>query len=491
MLADKLRKSVLQSAIQGKLTEQLATDDKVEDLLQAIEEEKELLIKEKKIKKQKPLPEITEDEIPFAIPENWKWVRLGDISYKIVDGDHNPPTGEKEKTPYIMASSTNIGNERLINLEKVRYLSEENFIKCNKRTLVKKDDILFSSVGSIGSVIVYNEDYKLTFQRSVTVIGTRINSYYLRIVLLSPYCQFIFKTQSSGTAQKGFYIRQVNNLLIPLPPLAEQKRIVEKLDNVLANIDELKVNEEKLSILQKNFPDKLKKSILQSAIQGKLTKQLATDDKVEDLLQAIKEEKERLIKEKKIKKQKSLPEITEEEIPFEIPENWKWVRLGEIFFISRGGSPRPIKSFLTDSEDGINWIKISDTNKDSKYIISCKEKIIKDGLKKSRFVKNGDLLLTNSMSFGKAYILKIDGCIHDGWLCLSSIKDIDKEYIYYVLMSNFLKHQFITKASGAVVRNLNIDKVNSAVVPLPPLAEQKRIVEKLDKLLADIEELKI
>ena len=127
---DKLKKSILQSAIQGKLTEQLATDDNVEDLLQAIKEEKERLIKEKKIKKQKPLPEIIEDEIPFAIPENWKWVRLGDISYKIVDGDHNPPTGEKEKTPYIMASSTNIGNERLINLEKVRYLSEENFIKC-------------------------------------------------------------------------------------------------------------------------------------------------------------------------------------------------------------------------------------------------------------------------------------------------------------------------------------------------------------------------
>ena len=344
MLADKLRKSVLQSAIQGKLTEQLATDDKVEDLLQAIKEEKELLIKEKKIKKQKPLPEITEEEIPFAIPENWKWVRLGDISYKIVDGDHNPPTGEKEKTPYIMASSTNIGNERLINLEKVRYLSEENFIKCNKRTLVKKDDILFSSVGSIGSVIVYNEDYKLTFQRSVTVIGTRINSYYLRIVLLSPYCQFIFKTQSSGTAQKGFYIRQVNNLLIPLPPLAEQKRIVEKLDNVLANIEKLKSSEEKLSILQKNFPDKLKKSILQSAIQGKLTEQLATDDKVEDLLQAIKEEKEFLIKEKKIKKQKPLPEITEEEIPFAIPENWKWVRLGEIGITQTGNTPSRLHS---------------------------------------------------------------------------------------------------------------------------------------------------
>ena len=124
---------------------------------------------------------------------------------------------------------------------------------------------------------------------------------------------------------------------MPLPPLAEQKRIVEKLDNVLANIEKLKSSEEKLSILQKNFPDKLKKSILQSAIQGKLTEQLATDDNVEDLLQAIKEEKELLIKEKKIKKQKPLPEITEDEIPFTIPENWKWVRLGEIVSILGDG----------------------------------------------------------------------------------------------------------------------------------------------------------
>ena len=496
MLADKLRKSVLQSAIQGNLTEQLATDDKVEDLLQAIEEEKELLIKEKKIKKQKPLPEITEDEIPFAIPENWKWVRLGDISYKIVDGDHNPPTGEKEKTPYIMASSTNIGNERLINLEKVRYLSEENFIKCNKRTLVKKDDILFSSVGSIGSVIVYNEDYKLTFQRSVTVIGTRINSYYLRIVLLSPYCQFIFKTQSSGTAQKGFYIRQVNNLLIPLPPLAEQKRIVEKLDNVLANIEKLKSSEEKLSILQKNFPDKLKKSILQSAIQGKLTEQLATDDNVEDLLQAIKEEKERLIKEKKIKKQKPLPEITEEEIPFAIPENWKWVRLGELGDYKKGpfGSALTKSMFIADSHEAVKVYEQKNAiKKDWKLGNYFIDKKYYEEKMKGFTVLNGDLIVSCAGTIGEQYFIPSEariGIINQALMRIRIYKPINKRF-YSILFNYVIKLSSIRLKGSAIKNILPFEVLKNIVVPLPPLAEQKRIVEKLDKLLADIEELKI
>ena len=490
MLADKLRKSVLQSAIQGKLTEQLATDDKVEGLLQAIKEEKELLIKEKKIKKQKPLPEITEDEIPFAIPENWKWVRLGDISYKIVDGDHNPPTGEKEKTPYIMASSTNIGNERLINLEKVRYLSEENFIKCNKRTLVKKDDILFSSVGSIGSVIVYNEDYKLTFQRSVTVIGTRINSYYLRIVLLSPYCQFIFKTQSSGTAQKGFYIRQVNNLLIPLPPLAEQKRIVEKLDNVLANIEKLKSSEEKLSILQKNFPDKLKKSILQSAIQGKLTEQLATDDNVEDLLQAIKEEKERLIKEKKIKKQKPLPEITEEEISFEIPENWKWIRLGEIVSILGDG----LHGTPIYDESGEYYFINGNNLLEEKIIIkSTTKKVSQIEYEKYKKNLNKDTMLVSiNGTIGNVAFYDNEKVMLGKSVCyFNLLKNVNKKYLKYIFYSVYFIKYVNKMATGSTIKNLSLKAMNLFIIPLPPLAEQKRIVEKLDKLLADIEELKI
>ena len=237
--------------------------------------------------------------------------------------------------------------------------------------------------------------------------------------------------------------------------------------------------------------EQLKKSILQAAIQGKLTQQLAEDGDAKDLLKEIQKEKARLIKEGKIKKEKPLPAITEEEIPFEIPENWCWVRLGEVFNIARGGSPRPIQDFITTNDKGINWIKISDSDIGGKYINQTKEKIKPEGLKKSRLVNSGDLLLTNSMSFGRPYILNITGCIHDGWLVLSPFSErVDKDYFYHLLSSEFIHIAFANTVAGAVVKNLNSDKVRIIEVPLPPVVEQKRIVERIEELLAEIESLK-
>ena len=230
----------------------------------------------------------------------------------------------------------------------------------------------------------------------------------------------------------------------------------------------------------------LQSKIIDLAIQGKLTEQLPTDGNAEDLYQQIQAEKAQLIKEKKIKKEKPLPELSANEIPFEIPENWKWVRLGDVTFIERGGSPRPIKQYLTDSADGINWIKIGDVEKGGKYIFDTKEKIIAEGKKKSRRVYPGDFLLTNSMSFGRPYISKIEGCIHDGWLVIRDLKGYSPEYLYYLLSSSNLYNQFCNKASGSTVNNLNIDKVNNSVVTLPPLSEQERIVAKLDEVLTEI-----
>ena len=235
-------------------------------------------------------------------------------------------------------------------------------------------------------------------------------------------------------------------------------------------------------------PQELKNSILQLAIQGKLVPQLAEEGTAEELYSQIQAEKQKLIQAGKIKKEKTLPAITNDEKPFEIPDSWKWVRLGETLNIARGGSPRPIKNYLTNSENGINWIKIGDTNKGSKYIYGTNEKIIPEGMKKSRFVKKGDFLLSNSMSFGRPYILNIDGCIHDGWLVLSPLIEIFyKDYLYYLLSSNMVYNQFCRRVSGAVVNNLNSDKVSNTVVSLPPLAEQKRIVAKIEELLPYVE----
>ncbi len=233
----------------------------------------------------------------------------------------------------------------------------------------------------------------------------------------------------------------------------------------------------------------LKNSILQEAIEGRLVPQDPNDEPASVLLDKIRKEKSKLVREGKLKK-KDLEEIPscEKEKPFEIPESWEWVKLGNVSEIARGGSPRPIKDYLTEDSNGLNWIKIGDTDKGGKYINSCKEKIKPEGLKKTRMVHPGDFLLTNSMSFGRPYITNIEGCIHDGWLMISPYaKAFDQSYLYYVLSSAFAHKQFSDKVAGAVVQNLNSDKVADSLIPLPPLAEQKRIVTKIEELLPKVE----
>ena len=175
----------------------------------------------------------------------------------------------------------------------------------------------------------------------------------------------------------------------------------------------------------------------------------------------------------------------EDEIPFELPEGWRWDRLGNVSIIARGGSPRPIESYITDDENGINWIKIGDTEKDGKYIFKTKEKIKPEGLSKSRYVESGDFLLTNSMSFGRPYILRTDGCIHDGWLVIGNIDTVfNQDFLYYALSSYFMYQTLSLLAAGSTVKNLKSDTVKSVLFPIPPMREQKRIAEKIDSLIS-------
>ena len=252
----------------------------------------------------------------------------------------------------------------------------------------------------------------------------------------------------------------------------------------------------------------LKNSILQWAIQGKLVPQDPNDEPASVLLGKIRQEKERLIKEKKIKRDKNASIIyrgednsyyekllatgevkcIDEEVPFEIPQGWEWCRICHVAEIARGGSPRPIKEYLTDATDGINWIKIGDTEKDSKYITSVKERIKQSGVSKSRMVHKGDFLLTNSMSFGRPYITQVDGCIHDGWLVISLIEQsYRQDFFYYLLSSGYAYSQFAKRVAGAVVQNLNSEKVAISLFPLPPYEEQNRIVQKIKDLLPLVE----
>ena len=171
-----------------------------------------------------------------------------------------------------------------------------------------------------------------------------------------------------------------------------------------------------------------------------------------------------------------------------MPEGWAWCRLNELADIARGGSPRPIENYITDSPDGINWIKIGDTAPESKYIESAKEKIKPEGQKHSRFVHEGDFLLTNSMSFGRPYILKINGCIHDGWLVFANIKEcVIKDYLYYALSSDYIYASFSMVAAGSTVKNLKSDTVKQVLFPLPPIKTQETIVEAIEKSFSQID----
>lgn len=216
----------------------------------------------------------------------------------------------------------------------------------------------------------------------------------------------------------------------------------------------------------------IRNKIVDLALKGKLTTHSNSDTDIKSVILEIKTSK--CINDY----------IKNSQIPFEIPANWQWAKLEWLMNIERGGSPRPIKSYITTNEDGINWIKIGDVAKDGKYITETKEKIKPEGEKRSRKVFPGDFLLTNSMSFGRPYISKIEGCIHDGWLVLHNTENIfNLDFLYYLLSSQFVKSQFSQKASGSTVENLNKDKVGESIVPVPPIEEQLRIVKEIERII--------
>ena len=491
MNGQQLKNSILQLAIQGKLVPQDSNDEPASALLSRIREEKKRLVEEKKIKKDKPLAPIKEEEKPFEIPESWEWVRLGEVTSLYIG--KTPERGNaafwsENDYPWISISD----------------MTEYGHIKTTKESISKKAAVsCFKRISHVGSLIM---SFKLTVGRTsiidiyafhneaiVTIDRLCDDNNYIRDYLFY-LLPLLSNMGDSKDAIKGKTLNStsLNNLIIPLPPLAEQHRIVEKIEELLPLVEEYDEAQTKLNKLNNELPEKLKNSVLQQAIMGRLDTRNDKDEPASALLARIREEKKKLVEEKKIKKDKPLAPIKDEEKPFDIPDSWEWVRLGEVSIIARGGSPRPIKEYLTESSDGINWIKIGDTDKEGKYINSCKEKIKIEGLSKTRKVYPGDFLLTNSMSFGRPYITNIEGCIHDGWLALS---DYDKcycsDFLYYLLLSPYAKKQFGSKVAGAVVKNLNTDKVADSVFPLPPLAEQHRIVGKIEELLTMIERLKL
>ena len=437
----------------------------------------------------KQVKDIT-DDLPFDIPNNWTWIRLGNLC-RIKLGK------TPERHNHSMWENNGINWFTIADMIDKTYVSKTKEFVSHKAIestfsgeISPRGTLLLSFKLTVGRTSILDIDavHNEAIASLFSIINIKIitkNYLFNTLGLLVDYCD---KT----TAIKGNTLNKekLNNMYIPLPPLEEQQRIVEKIENELYELDS-------------TIKEKLKKSILQYAIQGKLVKQDPNDEPASVLLEHIKAEKEQLIKEGKIKRDKNESYIYQgddknyyEKVGiinkkindiFDIPTSWKYIKISEVIEVARGGSPRPIQHYITLEKNGLNWIKIGDTDVNSKYIVSCKEKIKPSGLKKTRFVKKGDFLLTNSMSFGHPYILKIDGCIHDGWLVLSDRYNMyDKNFLYYLLSSPYVYKSFCSSVGGSVVKNLNSDKVSNTIIPILSLNEQKRISEKLDLIFNNL-----
>ncbi|MDM8237591.1 restriction endonuclease subunit S [Pseudoflavonifractor phocaeensis] len=485
MTPQELKNSVLQLAIQGRLVEQRPEEGTAQELYQQIQAEKKRLIKEGKIKKEKPLPKITEDEKHFEIPESWMWVHLNYIASSSLGKTLDKAKNTGNLHPYLCSINVYWNG---ISLEKVKEARFEDTEL--SKYLLQKGDLLICEGGDVGRSSVWEHDVTMYYQNALHRVRfyQNINPYFYKYLIECYKGIGIIDKFSKGVTIKHLVQNSLNAMWLPLPPLAEQKRIVAKIEELLPLVDRYEVAWTRLEDFNRRFPENMKKSILQQAIQGKLVEQRPEEGTAEELLAQIALDDN--VDGHRVK-QKIITEISDNEKVFEIPENWTWVKLGKVCIIARGGSPRPIKEYITTADDGVNWIKIGDTEKNGKYISSTVEKIKPSGVSKSRMVHAGDFLLTNSMSFGRPYILKIDGCIHDGWLVISQINKIfDQDFLYWMLSSNYAYMQFCGKVSGAVVKNLNSDKVANSVFPLPPLPEQKRIVARLEELLPLCERLK-
>ena len=481
-LADNLRRAVLQAAIEGKLNDR--TNENARDLLAAIQTEKAAQQKTGKQKKNKPLAAISEEEIPFAIPENWVWVRLGEIG-QIVSGG-TPKTTDSEcwndgDIPWI--TPADMRNLLSKYIEKGARNITRKGLQSSSAQLLPKGSILFSSRAPIGYVaIAKNEITTNQGFKSVVPFKTAMSEYlYFVLLALKPEIEKL----GTGTTFKEVSGTVVSNVAIPLPPLTEQQQIVAKLNHLLTEIDELKTQEQALLATQNAFPKKLRAALLQAAVQGELNER--TDENARDLFAAIQAEKAALQKAGKLKKDKPLAAIKEEEIPFAIPENWVWVRLGEIGIWGSGATPnRSNPDFYRNGD--INWLKTGDLN--DGYIDETSEKITALAVEKSSVTLQpvGVVLIAMyGATIGKLGILNIPATTNQACCACVPFKGMLNKYLFYFLLFN--RSNFILMGAGGAQPNISKEKIVSTLIPLPPLTEQQQIVAKLEALLAEIDTL--
>ncbi len=534
--ADRLKQLVLELAVRGKLTEIWRQEnpdvEPASELLSRIQAEKARLIKKKKIKKEKSLPNITEDEIPYQLPENWVWYQLGDIA-RTINGDRgkNYPSKDhyvQEGVPFISAG--NIQNNQL-DLNSLNFITKERYNLLNSGK-IEYGDILYCLRGSLGKTAIIKEITEGAIASSLVILrfSDLLNKNYVLNFLLSPVGQGLIKRFDNGSAQPNLSANNVRKYVLPIPPLAEQKAIVSVVDELMERIDALSQEardrvstkrklaqaalhhltqpqedfSQRWHFVKRNFPllfddtenvKKLRESILQLAVQGKLTehwRQANHDtEPASELLNRIQAEKARLVKEKKIKKEKPLLPITEDEIPYQLPEGWVWCRLGDISSVGTGATPLTSNSEYYHEGD-IPWITSSATNEP--FVSQSESFITEKALKETNCtIYNSGTLIIAMYGQGKTrgQITELLMSAATNQACAAINLFIDSYALKNLVKLLFQKiyREIRELASGGAQPNLNLQKIKSTAIPLPPQSEQKAIVTIVDELMQMCDQL--
>ena len=483
MTPQELKNSILQLAIQGKLVEQRPEEGTAQELYHQIQAEKRRLIKEGKIKKEKPLPEIAEDEKPFEIPESWMWVRLGEIFQHNTGKALNLTNRAGVSLKYITTSNLYWNRFELSNLKEM-FFTDAEIEKCT----AQKGDLLVCEGGDIGRAAIWQSDDSIRIQNHIH----RLRAYSTICTDFFYYLFYLYKHAGwiggKGIGIQGLSSKAIHILVFPLPPLAEQQRIVAKIEELLPLVDRYEAAWTRLEDFNRRFPEDMKKSILQQAIQGKLVEQRPEEGTAQELYQQIQAEKQRLIKEGKIKKEKPLPEITEDEKPFEIPEGWMWVRFSEVVDVRDGthDTPKYVSEGipLVTSKNLVNGKIDFDTAK-----LISKEDATAINMRSE--VNTGDILFAMIGTIGNPVLVEKgrEFCIKN----MALFKPIGNRLFdmkYFLLFLQKEQEQMKKSASGGVQAFVSLKFLRNYLLPLPPLTEQKRIVARLEELLPLCERLK-
>ena len=484
MMPQELKSSILQLAVQGRLVEQRPEEGTAEELYCQIQEEKQRLIKEGKIKKEKPLPEITEDEVPFDIPESWKWVRVGNIGSWSAGAtpSRTKPEYYGGNVPWLKTGDLNDGYIESVP-ETITQLALDN----TSVRLNPIGSVLMAMYGAtIGKLGILSIPATTNQACCACIVCQSMYNKYLFYFLMASRIRYI--KMGEGGAQPNISKEKIVSSLLPLPPLAEQKRIVAKIEELLPYIDRYEKAWSKLEDFNKRFPGDMQKSVLQMAIQGKLVEQRPEEGTGEELYQQIQVEKQKLIKEGRIKKEKPLPEISDDEIPFDIPESWKWVRMAEIIDVRDGTHDTP--KYVTDGVPLVTSKNLvcGKIDFESTKLISHQDA---EMINMRSAVNDNDILFAMIGTIGNPVLVKKDREFAIKNMAL--FKAINKQLFnmnYLLLFLSNEQHEMKKKASGGVQSFVSLKFLRNYLIPLPPLAEQKRIVEKLDEILPLCENLK-